>query len=160
MTDDQKRQFDMIYTLRSAAWNSSDKRPEFEWRAALSLWTAMAAMIGILLSSKDIKIDPAIKVGGAILVAVLAFLHALFTHGIQEANRYDRDLADYYDDFIGKEFLSSLCPTLINNPAWQALTDRREKRRGTTILTNYSHRFQFLVTLLFGMCLIGVLVSK
>ena len=149
----------MIYALRSAAWNSSDSRREFEWRAALSLWTAMAAMIGILLSVKDVKIDLAIKVGGAVLVAILAFLHASFTHGIQEANRYDRDLADHYDDFIETEFLSSPCPTLIN-PAWQALKDRREKRRGTTILTNYSHRFQFLVTLLFGVCLIGVLVSK
>lgn len=159
MSEDQKRTFDAVFALRSAAWNSSDKRREFEWRAALGLWTAMAAMIGILLSGKDIKIDLAIKVGGAILVAALAFLHASFTHGIQEANRYDRDLADHYDDFIEREFLSSSCPTL-TNPAWQALKDRREKRRGTTILTNYSHRFQFLVTLLFGMCLIGVLVSK
>jgi len=50
MREDQKRVFDAIYTLRLAAWNSFDKRRDFEWRAALGIWTAMAAMIGILLS--------------------------------------------------------------------------------------------------------------
>jgi hypothetical protein len=141
MTDDKKRQFDMIFALRSAAWNSFDKRRDFEWRAALSLWTAMAAMIGIILSGKDIKIGPAIKVGGAILVAILAFLHAWFTHGIQEANRFDRDLADHYDDFVERDFLVPECQLLID-PEWNKLKERRARRRGTNLLTNYSHRFQ------------------
>jgi len=159
MTEDEKRDFDAVYAIRSAAWNSSDKRSEFEWRVALGLWTAMAAMIGILLSGKDVKIDSPVKLGGTILVALLVFLHASFTHGIQEANRYDRDLADHYDDFLETQFFLPSFPALIT-PAWQALKERREARRGTTLLTNYSHRFQSCVTLLFGLCLIGVLVSR
>jgi len=160
MTDDQKRTFDAIYTLRSAAWNSSDARRDAEWRVALGLWTALAALTGILLGKEStVRFSAAIKYGGVALVAFLVYFHALFTHGLQEANRFDRDPANRYDDFIEREFLTTECPSLIDDE-WKHLRDRRKKRLGSTIFSNYSHRFQILVTLLFGLCLIGVLLSK
>jgi hypothetical protein len=115
MTDDQKRKFDAIYALRSAAWNSSDARRDAEWKVALGLWTALAALTGILLGKESsITFNTATKYCGAILVVILVFLHALFTHGLQEANRFDRDLANRYDDFIEREFLVPECPSLID----------------------------------------------
>ncbi len=161
MSDDQKRKFDMIYALRSAASDSFNKRRDPEWRITLSLWTAFAALIGILLAREpNLKIDAAIKYGGAIVVAVLVIVHVWFLGGLQEANRIDRDLSDHYDDFIEREFLKVECQSLIENPKWHDLGSRRQKRRGTDLLTNYSFRFQLLASALFGACLILLLTSR
>jgi len=158
MADDQKQKFDMILALRSAAWKSSDARRDAEWRVSLGLWTALGALIGILLS-KGFEPNCAVRYGGVFFSILLVVLHYSFARGLQNANRYDRDLADHYDDFLEQEILLPAFPALID-PEWLELKERRKTRLKDNVFTNYSHRFQVLVTLSFSLCLIGVLFAK
>jgi hypothetical protein len=112
MNEDQKRQFDAIASLRSWAWQSFDRRRDFEWKVGIAIWTSLAALIGILLT-KDIPAqDGVIKWGAVVFAVMLLSLHARFSLGVSRGNSLDRDQQQWYDALLDKQFGPFLTPEL------------------------------------------------
>jgi hypothetical protein len=151
MNDEQKHRFDAIATLRSWAWASFDRRREFEWKVSMGVWTALAALIGILLTQDAPFQVPAIKWGSIFFVIFLLCLHAVYSQGVATALKLDRDKALLYEELLDKEFGPFLT---------EELRDRGRKRLSRIVLFNYSNGFQLGVTLLLSGCLIMVIFSK
>jgi len=148
MNEEQKRRFDVISTLRSWAWTSFDRRRDYEWKLSLGVWTALSALIGILLT-KDMSTEVCvIRWGSIVFVAVLFLAHLAFCVGVALAQDADRGRAELYDDLLDGEF-------------GPFLTAQIKAKHAAHIRTrNFSFGFQVCVTLLLGTCLIAVIFSK
>jgi hypothetical protein len=152
MNDDQKNRFDAIATLRSWAWDSFDKRRNFEWKVSFGLWTAQVTLIGILFT-KDVRVQPClIKLTSIVLGAMVFSLHCMFLRGVAKAHKLDRDLSSLYDQLLD-DFGPFLTEKIKNEVA------ARRKNWGW-VLHDYSHRFQLEVTLLLSFCLVAISFSK
>jgi hypothetical protein len=148
MDENQKRKFDAISTLRSWAWVSFDRRRDFEWKLSIGVWTALAALIGILLT-RDISIQVwVIRCGSILFAAALFFGHLSFLIGVAIAQNADRGRAEFYDDLLEREFGPFLTAEI---------KDKHAAHIGTR---NYSFGFQVCITLLLCGCLIGIIFSK
>ena len=147
MNDDQKRKFDAIATLRSWAWDSWDRRREFEWKMSLGIWTSLSALIGILFSRDTAVPSEIFKWGSVVIVLLVALLHFAFCIGISIAQNADRRRAESYESLLNKEFGPFLSDEIIHDKFHVATRD-------------FSLAFQVCITLLLSLCLIAVAFSK
>jgi hypothetical protein len=153
MSDAQKDRFHVISTLRTWTWDSFVQRREFEGKINIGVWTALAALIGILLS-RGISIAHGVafvKWGSVAFVVALTSLHVYYIRGLEKAQRLDRNSVHEYDELLEDEFGPFLS---------DSLKDARKgdkARRG--FLKSYSHSFEVGLTLLLGLCIVAIAFS-
>jgi len=93
MTQEEERRFRALETLRKAAWESFNERRKYEFKVTFSMWTALAALIGLLMT-RDMKGPAVAYAAGTTAVSVgAAALHAWWIGGISRANRLDKHIA-------------------------------------------------------------------
>jgi hypothetical protein len=101
MTSDEKARFDAFETLRQAAWNNFDHRRSYEWKLAISLWTALAAFTGAVITRPTDPALPAVR-GSVWLVAVgglaVTLIHAYWSYNCKVRNDRDRKLSYLFEE--------------------------------------------------------------
>jgi hypothetical protein len=105
---DPKVRLEVLQNLRTSAWRDFDSRRAFEWKLALSLWTALAALDGILLTGK-IKVPlNALIPGMVVLCAAVVALHLRLLRGIGRSNVINRRMEFFFEgqmmDAIGLDY--------------------------------------------------------
>ena len=147
-TLDSRLRFEMLQGLAGSAWRDFDSRRAFEWKIAISLWTALAAFLATVLTGR-IDLPPIVTipvVAGA--AAVLLVMHVVFVRGIARANKINRQKQFFYEDQMNRMLNLSL-PEEIDK-----LVERAKRSHGK--LWNWSHSFQLLVTaMLLIICVIA-----
>ena len=93
MDPERKTEFDALEILRQGVWTSYNTRRNYEWKLALSLWTAIAAFIGIVLTGRIELAGFALTWGVAGIGVIVVILHGYLTHGIARAHSVDRKIA-------------------------------------------------------------------
>lgn len=154
--DDSNAQplFASLEVLRKAAFDRFDKRRGFEWRIALALWAGMGAF-GALIVAKDSPLRGfSVVLFASAMALTLAGLHASFLWPLTKRNTLDSAMSFEYEDEMRR---------LIH---WEFLDDKidkerdRVKKQHRNLMTNYSPRFQFLVTLVLGAIIVAALIWK
>lgn len=102
MTEEQKRRFDALETLRKAAYDSFDARRGYEWKFCFSAWTAFALFIGALVT-QPVETGKALPMTGSWpflatmgMSAALTILHGVWLAGVGRANRADRLISYHF----------------------------------------------------------------
>ena len=127
---------------------------EFEWRIALALWAGMGGF-GALTVAKDSALRGLnVVVFAAATVLILVGLHISFLKGITKRNTLDSDMSSEYEDEMRKLIHWTFADATIEHER------SRAKRQHRSLLTNYSPRFQLLVTLCLGVIIVAALVWK
>lgn len=137
MTEDARRRFESLESLRSAAWTSFDHRRSYEWRFSISLWATLAgAAAAILQLDRAPSGWPPVIVVGAVGLSS-SVVHALWSVGVSRVNTIDRDIQIVYEREMSQ--LVGVSPHEIAD-----IVRSRRPRMGT--LSNYSHLSQVVVT--------------
>jgi hypothetical protein len=160
MDEDTKRRFDGIVELWKDRWQSIANRRKNEWRAAYTLWTALAALI-VLILKDDLPAELASRSFAArallfCLVALfglaLCVIHAAFLVGIGKRHSDDREMAFYYEDELRRLITPGFDEEFIMH---FDLKRKREKQKAgpwfKTLLGDWSRPVQFLMTVLLSL---------
>jgi hypothetical protein len=128
MTNDDKNKFDALEQLRAAAWDSFDKRRNFEWRVCIALWTAFAAFIGAVLTGKAPSTTTTATGGTIIIALAIIILHCIWLHGLCRANKADKDIAVFFEEqmmvMLNTEFSNNIkeqLKTIRDSGNWNSL---------------------------------------
>jgi hypothetical protein len=97
MNPEQQARFDALEALRAAAWASFNARRGFEWKLAISLWTAVAAFAGSLVSGRLI-ITGCTRLAMVIMLLIVFALHVYFIRGLVRAHEADRRIIYFIRD--------------------------------------------------------------
>jgi uncharacterized membrane protein YfcA len=154
MTETQKNRFNAVSTLRSWAWDSFTERREFEGKINIGVWTALSAIIGILLG-RGVSIEHRqefVEWGSVAFAIVLTLLHVYYIWGLEIAQRRDRDSVHEYDELLEKEF-----GPFLSKPLKNSKTIYKER---TGFLRSYSHIFEVGLTTLLSLSLVAVTLIK
>ena len=113
MTEDSRRRFESLETLRAAAYASFNDRRGHEWKLAVSVWTTLALFLaGLVQPAKSGESFPLRGPWVWVLFAVgglsLVILHALWNDWASRANRIDADIALHFRDEMIKEIQAPL----------------------------------------------------
>jgi len=154
ISEDQKRLFDALHTMREAAWRSFDRRRSFEWKLSFAVWSAMGAYIAALLKLRPATGDPALNAASVVVTLSVLGVHAYWTWGLGRANKIDQDIAFRYYDVRGREVLG------LSEDQLKELLGSRAERVGalTGSPLQWSHLSQLLVTFILG--LTAVLITN
>jgi hypothetical protein len=154
--DDSKDQqlFASLEVLRKAAWDSYDKRREFEWRIALALWAGMGAFGALTVAKDSLLRGPNVVLFASAMALALLGLHVSFLRELTRRNRFDSHTSYEYEAEMRKLIHWSFLD--------KTLDEERElvKKQHRSIMTNYSPRFQVSVTFLLGVIIVGALLWK
>src|SRR6267154_1270692 len=101
MKEEEERLFKALDILRSAAWDSFDKRRSYEWKFGIAVWTALAVFTGTLLTQPSDKVFQLkgkwpVAVTGLVALMVVA-IHAYWSNGISVRNGNDRKISFVYE---------------------------------------------------------------
>lgn len=152
MTEEERRRFESLFQLYESAWGQFNERRRFEFKVTLTFWTALAAGIA---GSMTLAVFPSMP-GGKLLLCLVALagvgLHALWCHGIGNAQRADRFVALSYEPELQKLVQGEFSASLKN--------ELEQLQRAMGRLRNWTYVFQLGVTLLLAVTLVGTNWSK
>lgn len=99
MDDKIKTRLEALEKLRNGSWQDFDSLRNYEWKIAISIWTALIAFIAIILTGDGIKIPISSQI---VLIAafVVILLHGLFIMGISDRLGHDRNKQFFFEDEI------------------------------------------------------------
>jgi hypothetical protein len=146
---DIETRLDSLEKLRNGAWEEFNNRRTYEWKMSLGIWTALAAFIGLILTSHNTKIASIFggMMGaevGAAATLILSFLHGYFMHCLRKSNKIDRRKQIFFErqimTIINIKYDSEILE-LINNRV------RDEKK----YFLDWSERVQVAVTILLSL---------
>jgi hypothetical protein len=154
MDGKERRRFESLESLRSAAYNSMNDRRSYEWKLSLSIWTTLAVSIaGILQPASKEAAFPlkgciwAIPIY-ALAIAAIVFIHGYWSDKAARRNKIDTEKAHTYEDEMKK--MSGVA----FSGALQKKIDEPSKREGWT---EWSHLAQIMITLILGLLLLVIL---
>ncbi len=103
MTEDERRRFESLETLRAAAYASFNDRRGHEWKLALSIWTAFAILLAGLVqpieAGKTFPLKgPCAWVFFAVAGLAIVVLHAFWNHWASKANDIDNSIGRHFRD--------------------------------------------------------------
>jgi len=130
MTPDARNYFESLESLRKASYVSYNDRRSYEWKLALSIWSALGLVIvGLVQPIENGKVFPlegtVAWIVAAVLGVVLICVHIFFSKVIAQANSIDRGVSLTYlesmQNFVSVQFCDELT-RIINeysgNNAW------------------------------------------
>jgi hypothetical protein len=137
MSNEAQHKIDVLLKLAQAAWKSMDARRAYEWKMAVALWTALAALSGTSLRG-EIHVDSwALYSASGLLILIWFIFVFVWMRGLHQRNAWDRDLAEYYWIIVEADL------------ALGASTPRAARRgtvRNTSMWRDWSHSTQIFVT--------------
>ena len=91
--DPKSLQLDALKAIRESAYARWEKRRVYEWQLSISIWTALAAFSGIVLS-KEFPVDNKYWAAGGVLLigGAIAFIHRHFLKRMIAATLGDAEL--------------------------------------------------------------------
>ena len=140
MDENAKRRFDAVAVLWKGCWDRIQERRTYEWKTTLTLWTALALLVGALLTNA-LPAGCVLSVGVGILGFLVVGAHWVYLGGLGKRHADDRDMAIHYErilrDLTGSDFD-------------QALKDRLAKmtKRQRSLFREWSRRVQASVSLI------------
>jgi len=103
MTEEEKRRFESLETLRVAAYTSFNDRRGYEWKLALSIWTALAIFLaGLVQPAKTGEAfplhGPCVWVAFAVAGLVVVILHSFWSNWASRAHYIDNKIQYHFRD--------------------------------------------------------------
>ena len=99
------KQLEVLARLFEIAWTNFDRRRSYEWKFSISLWTALAAFIALILRKGDI-VAPQIS-GFCSVASLILSRQIIFQYFVKVSNKVDQDKALRFEkllyDAIGEE---------------------------------------------------------
>jgi hypothetical protein len=149
VTEEDKRKFDALETLRNAAWTSFNERRPYEWKVCLALWTGLSLFIGAVATRKVPGSAFAVAVIVTITAIIIGLNHYRWIAGIERANGIDKMVfLEYWDamDEIVNFRLTDETREVIRE--WGSHTPRGKQWMG-----HWSHSFQIWITAILAVSL-------
>ncbi len=134
-------------------WQRYDRRVQVVWKVHLSFWTALAALIGIVITGRIPSETSIVTLGCAAFAVIVLSLHIYYILSQARMNKLDRDKFDtYYKEF----------QKLVNVSYDPGLETRaRGAKKKSTSLFQYANLFACSVTLIISIALVlASLVSQ
>lgn len=156
MTEEERRRFESLETLRHAAYVSFSDRRSYEWKLSLGIWTALAVLLaGLLQPAQPGEVFPVKSpwawVVATVVAGALAFLHLCWSEGASRRNNVDVEVADHY---------ASEMQRMLNVPYGEALCWEiacLPSRRGWK---TWSHLAQISITVLLGIAAVVIVWAR
>lgn len=152
MTEDIKRHYDSLATLWKGGWDQFNERRKYEWKVCIAIWTAYAAFVALVITGRITTIDDSVLVGTITCAALIIVLHAIWIHGLGQANRLDRKIAIHYErkmqDLVSHPFPAELESEL-----------RGPRDRMGRLTRNWSHQAQMGITLVLSIAAVFTVLS-
>jgi len=147
MTDNNRRRFESLESLRRAAYESLNDRRSYEWKLSLSIWTALAILLaGLLQPAKTGEVfplkGPCVGFFAFIFGALLVILHAYWSNGASRANSVDRKVMLHF---------AHAMQNMLNLPYEEALQKEIADLPATRGWTQWSHIAQIFITFLLAL---------
>lgn len=141
MDEDTKRRFDAIVELWKQPWQRISERRSYEWRVAFTLWTALAAFIGLVVTGRLSAPRQALVWAIKIIGLIVCVLHAWYLCGLGKAHDTDRHIAIHYERIL---------QVLANAGFEKDLAEKLEgiRKKQGTLFGDWSRRIQIAVTIL------------
>lgn len=148
MTEEERRRFESLETLRAAAYTSFNDRRGHEWKLSFGIWSALAIFLAALVQPlKTGEVfplkGPCVWIAFALAGLLVAVLHAVWSQWASRANYIDSKIQFHFrDEMINKS---------LGLPMSSELTKFIEdhlKREPTYGWTQRSHLVQVGITFL------------
>jgi hypothetical protein len=156
MTDDERRRFESLESLRLAAYNSFNDRRGYEWKFCLSIWTAQAVFLaGLLQPTKpDEKFPltfPCAWVFAAFIGFLIICLHIYWSNGLARANLVDKKIFLFYD---------RLMQIMLNVHFTEEIKKEIDELPTTKGWTQWSHLAQVAITTLLAVAVAAIIAVR
>jgi hypothetical protein len=102
MTEDQKREWEAYDVLRRAATERFNGRRKYEYRILLIFWTAIAALIVLLLRQEVKEWHHAYAVWALVMATFSFIAWILWTVGLRKAHEHDRCVSRFFEEAMMK----------------------------------------------------------
>ncbi len=148
MTEESKRLFDSHLALAEFWWDAFNRRREYDWKISISLWTAIAAFVAVILTADLSRIGVLPKIAVTMAAVLIPFAHARWMKNITAVNKHDKKKASLYvakcNEIIGMQLSSDI-----------RKKDDEYSEQSTKILRNWSSWFHLLITMI--LCALAIL---
>lgn len=130
MDDDVKKKLDVFEGLRKGAWEDFNNRRIYEWKITISIWTALAGFIALILTSRvGISLNIGHVIFSIIVIVVMWLIHAFFIYKLSISNRIDRDKQFLYENKI-----IEILKIEFDNELQKNIKKRRDSRKKNPLL--------------------------
>jgi hypothetical protein len=145
LTPNEKNMFDALKSVADFWWGRFDKRIDSIWRLTITLWTALAAYLGLAISGR-ITLH---SIWGAFIIGILILLtHYFYMYNASKAHKLDRkkfsEIENIYLKLIEFEFSD------------ETRKQSEEAHNKTTFIVQWSHFYILAITLLLIIICIGI----
>jgi hypothetical protein len=90
MDIDIKTRLEALEKLRNGSWQDYDTRRTYEWKIAISIWTAFAAFIALVLTGRINTSSSLLIITIVLIDLIIIYLHGNYIRGISRALNIDR----------------------------------------------------------------------
>ena len=111
MNEDAKRRFDAVAVLWKGCWDRIKERRTYEWKTTLTLWTALALLVGALLTNA-LPAGAMLSAGVGVLGALVVAAHWVYLAGLGKRHADDREMAIHYERILRNLTGSDFDPAL------------------------------------------------
>ncbi len=102
MSTSEAVQTEIRLKLYETTWHNFERRRAYEWKLALSIWTALAVFSAVVLK-EELHLEPIHKAILAVSAGVLIILLALFQYRIHLGHRCDVAKAHFYEGLLNAD---------------------------------------------------------
>ncbi len=102
MSTSKDVQTEIRLKLYETTWENFERRRAYEWKLALSIWTALA-VFGAVVLKEELHLEPGHKAILAVSAVVLVLLLALFQYRIHLGHRCDVAKAHFYEGLLNAD---------------------------------------------------------
>ena len=159
MTEEERRRFESLETLRVAAYTSFNDRRGHEWKLALGIWTVLAVFLAGLV--QPAKTGEAFPLHGPYVWIAFAFglaiviLHAVWSNWASRANYIDNKIQFHFrDEMVNSGVKLPFSPELVTFIACHL---QREPTHGWT---QRSHLVQVSITALLALAVVLIVYAR
>ena len=152
MDENTKRRFDGIVELWKLPWQSISERRSYEWRVTLTVWTAFAGFIVVVLTEKLTAPKCVVCLGASLIGLAICILHVLYLKGLGERHDVDRQTAIHYE-----KILRELSQSSFDNDFERRLEEMRKKQ--ATLFGDWSRRVQFCVRVILYVTVVLIVLA-
>lgn len=142
MDEAAKRRFDAVFQLYQGCWQRIAERRSYEWKITLTLWTAFALLIGVLLTGEIVTAGRArwaVTIGVFGIGSLVVLAHGCYLWGVGLRHTADREMAFHYERILQE--LSDAC---LGDGVQDSSEEVKATQMGAADLTNVRRRVEEL----------------
>jgi len=118
MTEDEKRKFDALESLRDHAWREFKHKSRAEWRLSFGIWAALLASMSVLIASNKPLVGNLMEdwlCELKLLAVAIPIGHIYFLHWIQIKLGEARDILNEAQNGMGEMLGAGSLTTKLHN---------------------------------------------